>query len=79
MRQNCKTLRWIRADPIKVFGLLKKGQNVTPTPSTDLKTGQGYSNDLVQTNQMRCATQLNFLVDFWDRSCSDVQHKVHSV
>lgn len=61
MRQKCKTLRWIRPDPIKVFGLLEKGQNVTPSPSADLKTGWGYSNDVVQTNQMCRATQLYFL------------------
>lgn len=61
MRQKCKTLRRIRADPIKVFGLLEKGPNVTPSPSTDLKTGWGYSNDVVQTNQMCRATQLYFL------------------
>ncbi len=61
MRQKCKTLRRIMADPIKVLVLLKKGQNVTPLPSTDLKTSWGYSNDVVQTNQMCHATQLYFL------------------
>lgn len=75
MRQKCKTLRRIRADPIKVFGLLEKGQNVTPSPSTDLKTRPGYSN-VVQTNQMCRATQLYFL---GTEAAPIIQHKVHSL
>ncbi len=59
MRQKCKTLRRIMADPIKVLVLLKKGQNVTPLPSTDLKTSWGYSNDVVQ--KIRCAMQRSFI------------------
>lgn len=72
-----RTLRRIRADPIKVSGLLEKGQNVTPSPSRDLKTGRGYSNAVNKSDVPYNIA--SFFCGLLGQKLADVQHKVHGL